>query len=158
MAILPTLRNMKNLVWISLIWSAEIYIQCMWMWFCVDVHRFYASVCLSSGVWCSVKLLQNRSEEARKTKLPGKTVFHFDSRVFHKLYEKTNIGIRVFATWKQKIQWQNVIPSGDRTGVPIISNSKSNTLLSKLVRHVLLRRSFKVPSMHHLFFGLRWFS
>ena len=37
------------------------------------------------------------------------------NRGFYKLYENANIGIRGLTTWKQKIQWQNVTPSGDRT-------------------------------------------
>ena len=42
--------------------------------------------------------------------------------------------------WK-KIQWQKVLPVGIEPGSVIAIDSKSNTFLSELVRHVLLRRS-----------------
>ena len=54
-----------------------------------------------------------------------------------------NIGIRGFTTWK-KIQWQNVTPRENRTQAA--SDSKSNTLLSTLTWHMLLRRSLNLCS------------
>ena len=43
-------------------------------------------------------------------------------------------------------------PVGIEPGLLITSDSKSNTLLSELVRHVLLRRSLNFFK-HHLIFG-----
>ena len=50
---------------------------------------------------------------------------------------------------------KKVTASGDRTRAPVITSvCKSNTILSELVRHVLLRISLNVCMMHHLIFGL----
>ena len=43
-------------------------------------------------------------------------------------------------------------------GPLITSDSKSNTILSRLIWHVLLKEIFKLLFMHHLIFGLRRFS
>ena len=46
--------------------------------------------------------------------------------------------------YMKKIQWQNVAPGGNRTQAA--SDSKSNTILSTLTWHVLLRRSLNFCS------------
>ena len=62
------------------------------------------------------------------------------SRVFHKLYENANIGIFVFAALKPKITVIKMLPlirlepSSPRT-----SDFKSNTILSGLTWHLLVR-------------------
>ena len=71
-----------------------------------------------------------------------------DSRAFHKLDKigsNTNIGIRGFTMWKQKIPvtkcYNPPPPRGLNPGLCLTSDPKSNTVLSELVWHVLLRRS-----------------
>ena len=71
------------------------------------------------------------------------------NRVFHKLDEignNANIGIRGFTAWN-KIQWQNVTASGNRTQVSHKApDSKSTILLTTLTWHVLFRRSLTFGS------------
>ena len=58
-------------------------------------------------------------------------------RVFHK---RTEIPILAFSSLlhkNEKIQWQNVTPSGNRTQAA--SDYKSNMLLSTLTWHLLVR-------------------
>ena len=63
----------------------------------------------------------------------------------HNIGNNASIGIGGFTMWK-KIQWQNVTPSGNRTQVSHNSDSKSNTILSTLTWHVLLRISLNCCS------------
>ena len=51
---------------------------------------------------------------------------------------------RLYCMKTKKIQWQNITPSGNRTQAA--SNPKSNTILSTLIWHVLLRRSLNICS------------
>ena len=61
-------------------------------------------------------------------------------RVFRKLTKLAIMAILASeALLREKIQWQNVTPGGNRTQVA--SDSKSNTILSTLTWHMLLRRS-----------------
>ena len=74
-------------------------------------------------------------------------------RVLYQLDENgndTNIGIKGFTMWKQKKISNKMLPQW--VLIPWTSDSKSNTLLSELIWHVLLL------FMQHLVFGLRRFS
>ena len=71
---------------------------------------------------------------------------------FHKLYENTNIGIRGFTMWK-KIQWQNIIPSGDRTQAS--HNLWFQVQCSSFwASEACANETFKLLFMHHLILGL----
>ena len=68
-------------------------------------------------------------------------------KVFHKLdeiFNNANIGIRGFTTWKQQIPVTKCYSQWVLN--PWASDSKSNTLLSELIWHVLLRRSLNFCS------------
>ena len=69
------------------------------------------------------------------------------NRVFHKLDEignNANIGIRGFTTWKKSSE-KMLPPVGIEPRTLITSDSKSNTLLSALTWHMLVRLRLYVP-------------
>ena len=71
---------------------------------------------------------------------PFAFVFKVNIRLFHKLYENGNIGIFVFTASKPKKSSDKMLPPVRIEPRPLIaSDSKSNTILSTLTWHLLVR-------------------
>ena len=70
----------------------------------------------------------------------------FTIRVCHRLDENANIGIRGFTAWKQKISSGMMLPPVGMEPQPLITcDSTSNTILSGLTWHLLVRLRLKAP-------------
>ena len=68
----------------------------------------------------------------------------------HNIGNNANIGIRGFTMWK-KSRYKMLPPVGIEPGPLITSDSKSNTILSTLIWHVLLRKSLNFCSCTTLY-------